>query len=157
MQPSRLPNIFYVALSRASCTLHVINDERSANFSFIKREYIEQHCTYHKNLNCVFDRQEDTDTEKFANRDVKPSKICEHIDTLVLSDCIARLSVNRYNAQRPLPILSKTRKHIHGSIENVSYINGAVVNILLQRLTENTENLKIMFWKTCEWLVKHKI
>ena len=157
MEDTILPNIIYVALSRASCTLHVINHERSANFAFVKREHVEQYCTYNKQyLNRVFHRQQ-LKRDDFKNRDVKPSKLCEHIDTLLLSECIAQVSVHRYNKGRPLLFSSKTKKHVHGSIENVSDINSEIVNILLQRLTDNTCNLKSLFWNTYDWLVKHGI
>ena len=135
MQSTRLPNIFYVALSQALCTLHVINHKENAIFAFIKREGVEQHCNYNKILNCVFNWQQNTDHQIFPNRNVRPSQILYHTmhNVLcvfcqkqrktymeVLKTCQILTMKSLIYFYRDWPIIQKIRKLCFGNIWMVS-------------------------------------
>ena len=156
LQSTILPNILYVALSRASSTLYMIHHENNRPLEFIDKECIKTHCKYDDTeLNTVFEQDDDL----FVNKDdlFFPSTFSHHVNTLLLSTCIAQLSIESYNKQHALCFASRTNKARHGSVENVSDINSQVINIYLQRSCGNTCNLKKLFKQTHEWLKKQNV
>lgn len=155
LPPSVLPNILYVALSRTSGTLHLINNESNRPLEFVSRESITKHCTYSDSeLNRVFSAEERSGSEE---KKINPSTFSNHINSILLSTCIAQLSLESYNKQRPLCFASKTDRSKHGSIENISDVNSEIINILLQRSCGNTCNLEKLFVETYHWLMEHDV
>ena len=158
LQNTILPNILYVALSRASCSLYVINHKNNAPFNFINKESIRTYCTYDdRELNSSYNTKQKS-TEQYEDTDpIFPSTFSQHVNTILLSTCIAELSMQRYDRQRPLCFASKTVREKHGSIENVSDINSEIINILLQRSSGNICNLEKLFRETKVWLFQHNL